>query len=82
MNAPDVRIDRLVIQGRPLSASEAKRLARLVATELAQAPPPTDDRREPRLPRVTVQPSRDEYGTASIERLAQLVAREIRRSLA
>jgi hypothetical protein len=81
MSTPDIHIDRLVIQGRPLSQSEAKRLARLVAVELAQTPPPTDQAGA-RVPRVAVEPSREEYGTASVERLAQLVAREIRRSLA
>jgi hypothetical protein len=82
MSKADIHIDRLVIQGRPLSASEAKRLARLVAIALADTPPPTDDRSVARRPRVSVKASQEEYGTASIERLARLVAREIRRSLA
>lgn len=82
MTAPDIRIDRLVVHGRPLSASEAKRLARLVATELAQTPLSTGDRPVARLPRVAVGPTAESYGTASIEHLARLVAREIRRSLA
>ena len=81
MNAADIHIDRLVIQGRPLSASEARRLARLVAVALAETPPPTDQDGA-RVPRVSVAASRQEYGTASIEHLARLVAREIRRSLA
>lgn len=81
MSTADIHIDRLVIQGRPLSHSEAEQLARLVAVELAQTPPPSDQAGA-RVAHIAVEPSREEYGTASVERLAQLVAREIRRSLA
>lgn len=78
MSAADIHIDRLVIQGRPLTASEAEQLARLVAVTLAEGPPPAGRA----VARLTVEPTREEYGTPSIERLARLVAREIRRSLA
>ena len=82
MTASDIHIDRLVIHGRPLSASQAQRLARLGASELAQTPPTTRGGSAARLARVSVEPSRNEDGMASIERLARLVAREIRRNLA
>jgi hypothetical protein len=84
----DIRIDRLVIEGRTLTRSEASRLTRLIAAALSAGPLPRARTAE----RILVGPGVDagtgrgtggeNAGQFSLERLARLVADDIRRKLA
>lgn len=71
---PEVRIGRLVVEGRVLSQAEAERFARMVAEAIGQSAPATSATTG----KLTVAVP----ATASLERLAARVAADIRRQLA
>jgi hypothetical protein len=83
MSGADIRIGRLVIEGRVLTASEAARLGRLIAEALGSCPLPAPRAAERvSVPAAAVPEMRPAAGQFSLERLAGQVADGIRRKLA